>query len=50
VQNSIYLRPEELPYLNGDPTKIKALGWTPEYTFFELMDEMIDHWMKIYSK
>lgn len=50
TQNPIYLRPEELPYLKGDPTRIKALGWKPEYTFAGLMDEMIDHWMKIYSK
>jgi len=51
VQNPKYLRPEELPYLKGDSTKIRTeLGWTPEYTFEMLMDEMIDHWMEIYSK
>ena len=50
TQNSIYLRPEELPYLKGDPTKIRSLGWVPEYTFETLMDDMIDHWLKIYSK
>ena len=51
VQNPKYLRPEELPYLKGDSTKIRSeLGWTPEYTFEMLMDEMIDHWMEIYSK
>jgi nucleoside-diphosphate-sugar epimerase len=26
------------------------LGWKPEYTFESMMDEMIEHWMKIYSK
>jgi len=51
IQNQKHLRPEELPYLKGDSTKIRtALGWKPEYTFESMMDEMIDHWMKIYSK
>lgn len=51
VQNPKYLRPEELPYLKGDSTKIRTeLGWKPEYTFEMLMDEMIDHWLEIYSK
>jgi len=50
VQNSKYLRPEELPYLRGDNTKIvKQLGWQPTYTFEALMDEMIEHWQHIYS-
>ena len=51
VQNQKHLRPEELPYLKGDSTKIRTtLGWKPEYTFETMMDEMIDHWLKIYSK
>lgn len=50
VQNPKYLRPEELPYLKGDSARIRELGWKPEYTFETLMDEMIDHWMQIYSK
>jgi GDPmannose 4,6-dehydratase len=50
VQNSKYLRPEELPYLRGDNTKITTkLGWKPTYTFEALMDEMIEHWQKIYG-
>ena len=49
-QNPIYMRPEELPYLRGDSTKMRELGWKPEYTFEALMDDMIDHWLKIYSK
>ena len=44
-QDGKFLRPEELPYLKGDPTKIKALGWEPEYTFETMMDEMIQHWL-----
>ena len=51
VQNPKYLRPEELPYLKGDSTKIRTeLGWEPKYSFNELMDEMIDHWLEIYKK
>ena len=44
-QDNKFLRPEELPYLKGDPSRIKALGWTPEYTFQSMMDEMIEYWM-----
>jgi len=50
IQNQKFLRPEELPYLKGDSSRIRALGWEPEYTFETMMDEMIEHWMKIYSK
>ena len=50
VQNPKYMRPEELPYLKGDSTKIRTeLGWKPKYTFEKLMDEMSDHWMAIYT-
>ena len=45
TQNPIYLRPEELPYLKGDCSKLKqTFNWRPEYTFEALMDEMIDFW------
>lgn len=48
TQNPKFLRPEELPYLKGDSTKIRStLGWKPTYTFEELMHEMTDHWMDI---
>jgi GDPmannose 4,6-dehydratase len=51
VQNPKFLRPEELPYLKGDSTKIRTeLGWEPTYTFESMMDEMIEHWLNIYSK
>ena len=43
-QDGKFLRPEELPYLKGDSTRIRALGWTPEYTFETMMDEMIEYW------
>lgn len=44
-QDNKFLRPEELSYLKGDPSRIKALGWTPEYTFESMMDEMIEYWI-----
>ena len=50
IQNPKYLRPEELPYLKGDSTKIrKTLGWKPTYTFEEMMEEMADHWISYYK-
>ena len=50
VQNQKFLRPEELPYLKGDSTKIRTeLGWKPEYTFESMMDEMIEHWLNLYT-
>ena len=51
IQNQKFLRPEELPYLKGDSTKIRTqLGWRPEYTFEMLMDEMIEHWMQYFVR
>jgi GDPmannose 4,6-dehydratase len=44
VQNPKYLRPEELKYLKGDSTRIRELGWSPEYTFESMLDEMIESW------
>jgi GDPmannose 4,6-dehydratase len=45
TQNDKFIRPEELKYLKGDSTKARNLfGWEPEYSFENLMDEMIEHW------
>ena len=47
TQDERYMRPEELPYLKGDASKIKSqLGWKPEVTFDELVSEMTDFWDK----
>lgn len=43
------LRPQELDYLKGDSSKIRALGWAPAYTFDSLLTEMIEHWVNIYK-
>jgi GDPmannose 4,6-dehydratase len=40
-----YLRPEELTNLKGDSTKLRKLGWKPNYTFETMIDEMIEYWM-----
>lgn len=51
IQNPKFLRPEELPYLKGDSTKIRTeLGWEPTYTFKEMMEEMVEYWIKYFSK
>lgn len=48
TQNPKFLRPEELPYLKGDSTKLReTFGWEPEYTFETMMHEMCDHWMDV---
>ena len=45
VQNPKYMRPEELKYLKGDPSKAQEiLGWQPEYTFESMLEEMIERW------
>lgn len=42
--SSRYERPEELNYLKGDSSKIRSLGWKPEYNFHSMIDEMIEYW------
>jgi len=44
-----HTRPNELDYLKGDSSKIRALGWKPEYNFYTLLDEMVSHWMNVYT-
>ena len=44
VTSEKYLRPNEVDYLLGDPTKIKkVLGWQPEVTFQELVKMMVEN-------
>jgi len=48
--NPKYYRPEELKHLKGDCSKAKeCLGWTHEYTFETMLDEMINHTFKKYE-
>lgn len=47
VQDSKFIRPEELEYLKGDSSKIRrVLGWEPKHTYEVILDEMVDYWMK----
>jgi GDP-D-mannose dehydratase/intein/homing endonuclease len=41
-------RPNELKYLKGDSSRIRALGWKPEFTTAQTLDEMINFWMTHY--
>jgi GDPmannose 4,6-dehydratase len=51
VLDEKFLRPEELNDLKGDNSKLKKhTGWEPTYTFESMLDEMIDYWLKYYSK
>ncbi len=43
------MRPQELDYLKGDSSMIRALGWKPQYTTDQTLDEMIEYWMKFYG-
>jgi GDPmannose 4,6-dehydratase len=46
IQNQIYLRPNELNYLKGDSKDIREiLKWKPEYSFEDMINEMIIYWM-----
>jgi GDPmannose 4,6-dehydratase len=45
-----FLRPEELNNLKGDCSKLKKVtGWTPDYNFETMLDEMIEHWINYYK-
>ena len=50
TQDEKFLRPEELHDLKGDASKlIKVTGWTHDYTFESMLDEMIKYWLKEYE-
>jgi GDPmannose 4,6-dehydratase len=51
VTDEKYLRPEELHNLKGDCSKlVKTTGWTHEYTFESMLDEMVNYWLNYYKK
>ena len=46
-----FLRPEELHNLKGDSSKLKSItGWSPNYTFETMLDEMLEYWINYYNK
>jgi GDPmannose 4,6-dehydratase len=48
--DSKFLRPEELEDLKGDSVKLRSdTGWSPNYTFETMLDEMIAHWLDHYK-
>lgn len=49
--DSKYLRPSEVDHLRGDPSKIKnTLGWVSEFNFDQLVNEMVEHDLKLAEK
>ena len=46
TQDPKFLRPEELKDLKGDSTRLRKLGWKPDYTFETMIDEMIEYWVE----
>ena len=45
-----YMRPEELDDLKGDSRILREkTGWSPQYTFETMLDEMIQYWIDHYS-
>jgi GDPmannose 4,6-dehydratase len=46
-----YIRPQELKFLKGDSREsITKLKWKPKYSFHKMIDEMLDHWVKVLDK
>lgn len=47
----VFFRPTEVNYLCGDPSKAKKiLGWNPKHTFETLVDDMLQHDLKLAEK
>jgi GDP-D-mannose dehydratase len=45
VRDDRHVRAEELDFTRGDAAKARALlGWSPEVSYEEMLDEMIDYW------
>lgn len=45
-----HIRPNEVPYLRGDSSKIRAFGWKPEYDWKSLLREMLRHDIENFEK
>ena len=42
VRDPKFYRPAEVNWLEGDPSKIRAIGWEPDVTFRQLVNKMVD--------
>lgn len=49
VQTDVLNRPNEVPALLGDSSKIRKLGWKPEIDFDSLIEGMVDYEFNTYS-
>ena len=47
--NDELIRYKELENINANNTKIKSLGWKPKYTFFDMLDDLMENWEKNYE-
>jgi GDPmannose 4,6-dehydratase len=51
VSSPRYQRPYELVHLRGDSTKTRReLGWKPQYSFEQLVDEMVAHFEEPFTR
>ncbi|MCB9493143.1 MAG: GDP-mannose 4,6-dehydratase [Epsilonproteobacteria bacterium] len=41
--NPEFMRPSDVPFLLGDSSKIRSIGWQPEYDWKKLLKEMFEH-------
>ena len=42
------LRPNDLPVLIGDPTRLRrATGWTPLISFDRMLDDLLEYWRRL---
>lgn len=49
--NQKFVRPHDVTYLNGDASAIiKDLGWARQYSFYELVQRMVEYDIKNYKK
>lgn len=42
-QDERFMRPSDVPFLKGNGSKIRKLGWEPKYTWQSLLKEMYEH-------
>ncbi|HEY6361386.1 MAG TPA: GDP-mannose 4,6-dehydratase, partial [Vicinamibacterales bacterium] len=44
------LRPNDIPVLVGDPTRLRdATGWTPRVSFEQMLEDLLEYWRAVPS-